>query len=106
MLFQTVSNAHIIRQAGDQFSQLSYYEIRNLTDLILSALFDKQKLKMDINSPTIKLAHMYSQVAVGQSLLLFGSWDFVRLKVMRVPLKPDERLNTICHGQCHTCKTD
>lgn len=76
MLFQTISNAHIIRQSGDQFSQLSYCEIRNLTALMLSALFDKQKLKMDINTLTIKLAHMYSQVSVSQSLLLFGSWVF------------------------------
>lgn len=84
MLFQTVSNAHIIRQSGDQFSQLSYCEIRNLTALMLSALFDKQKLKIRVSSS-----------------LAPGCLD-VRLKVMRVPLKPDERLNTICHGQCHT----
>ncbi len=74
---------------------------------MLSALFDKQNLKMDINTLTIKLAHMYSQVSVGQSLLLFGSWFLdVRLKVLRVLLKPDERWNTICHGQCHTYKTE
>ncbi len=55
---------------------------------MLSALFDKQKLKMDINTLTIKLAHMYSQVSVSQSLLLFGSWVFgCQVKGHESPIK-------------------
>lgn len=48
------------------------------------------------------MTRTYSQVSVSPSRLLIFPWEFdVRLKVI---LNPDERLNTMCHGRCHTYK--